>query len=208
MSILAIKADERVQRVDCTEDKIKVDFMDGRTITVPLIWYPRLLAATPEQREKWQISGGGYGIHWEEIDEDLSAEGLLRSAPAPASQFQQNMSDDFPEPISPQTETWNQSVQNLSISEFARPWKGNLVSKDLIGETHRLQQEAYDACHQRWRTNFIIFIAVIGLGFVFALCFQTLNDPTLSPSEQKWATVFLSSIVTGSIGFLTGKLNK
>ena len=43
--------------------------MDGRTITVPLVWYPRLLNATPEQRAKWEVSGGGYGIHWEEIDE-------------------------------------------------------------------------------------------------------------------------------------------
>ncbi len=55
---------------------------------VPLVWYPRLLAATPEQREKWQVCGGGYGIHWEEIDEDLSTEGLLRGAPAPKSSFQ------------------------------------------------------------------------------------------------------------------------
>ncbi len=62
--------------------------MDGRTITVPLVWYPRLLAATPQQREKWVICGGGYGIHWSEIDEDLSTEGLLRGAPAPRCQFQ------------------------------------------------------------------------------------------------------------------------
>ena len=87
MSIFAIRADERVQNVYFTEDTISVDIMDGRTITVPLTWYPRLLAATPEQRTKWQVCGGGYGIHWEEIDEDLSTEGLLRGAPAPRSQF-------------------------------------------------------------------------------------------------------------------------
>jgi hypothetical protein len=87
MGILAIRADERVQNVDFTEDYISVDLMDGRTITVPLVWYPRLLAATPEQRKKWQVCGGGYGIHWAEIDEDLSTEGLLRGAPAPGSQF-------------------------------------------------------------------------------------------------------------------------
>ncbi|CAN1213181.1 DUF2442 domain-containing protein [Tumidithrix helvetica PCC 7403] len=57
--------------------------MDGRTIIVPLTWYPRLLKATPEQRLKWKICGGGYGIHWEEIDEDLSTEGMLRGLPAP-----------------------------------------------------------------------------------------------------------------------------
>lgn len=58
------------------------DLMDGRTITVPLTWYPRLLNAT-EQRAKWVLCGGGYGIHSEEIDEDLSTEGMLRGAPAP-----------------------------------------------------------------------------------------------------------------------------
>ncbi len=59
--------------------------MDGRTIIVPLAWYPRLLNATSEQRSKWQIAGGGYGIHWPEIDEDLSTKGLLRGAPASGS---------------------------------------------------------------------------------------------------------------------------
>jgi hypothetical protein len=83
MSILAIKADERVKNIHFTEQVITVDLMDGRTIGVPMFWYPRLLAATSEQRAKWEICGGGYGIHWEEIDEDLSTEGMLRGAPAP-----------------------------------------------------------------------------------------------------------------------------
>ena len=83
MGILAIRADERVKNVNLTEDTISVELMDGRTITVPLTWYPRLLNATPEQRNQWEICGGGYGIHWEEIDEDLSTEGMLRGAPAP-----------------------------------------------------------------------------------------------------------------------------
>jgi hypothetical protein len=83
MGILAIRADERVKNVCFTEDTISVDLMDGRTITVPLVWYPRLLWATPQQRASWEVCGGGYGIHWEEIDEDLSTEGMLRGAPAP-----------------------------------------------------------------------------------------------------------------------------
>ena len=61
--------------------------MDGRTITVPLAWYPRLLRATQQQRDRWETSGGRYGVHWPEIDEDLSTEGLLRGAPAPKGQF-------------------------------------------------------------------------------------------------------------------------
>jgi len=84
MSISAIRADERVKNVSFTEETISVDLVDGRTITVPLAWYPRLLNATPKQREQWEVCGGGYGIHWDEIDEDLSTEGMLRGAPAPA----------------------------------------------------------------------------------------------------------------------------
>ena len=83
MTTSDIKPGESVKDVHFTEDTLSVDMLDGRTITVPLAWYPRLLHATPEQRQNWQISGAGYGIHWPDIDEDLSTEGLLRGAPAP-----------------------------------------------------------------------------------------------------------------------------
>ena len=83
MNTLDIKPGERVKDVHFTEDTLSVDLIDGRTITVPLAWYPRLLHASPEQRINWKICGGGYGIHWPEIDEDLSTEGLLRGSPAP-----------------------------------------------------------------------------------------------------------------------------
>ncbi len=58
--------------------------MDAGTISVPLVWHPRLLNATAEQRKNWRISDGGYGIHWEDVDKNLSTEGLLRGAPAPS----------------------------------------------------------------------------------------------------------------------------
>ena len=84
MSSLADAApDIRVRGVHVDEDRLTVDLMDGRSITVPLAWYPRLLAATPGQRCNWEVAGAGYGIHWADIDEDLSTEGLLRGAPAP-----------------------------------------------------------------------------------------------------------------------------
>jgi uncharacterized protein DUF2442 len=83
MGILALAADERVADVELTEDMLTVQLMDGRHISVPLVWYPCLLNATEEQRKNWRIIGGGYGIHWEDIDEDLSTEGMLRGAPAP-----------------------------------------------------------------------------------------------------------------------------
>ena len=56
--------------------------MGGRTIIVPLVWYPKLLDAAPEQRRNWRLSGAAYSLHWPDIDEDLSTEGLLRGAPA------------------------------------------------------------------------------------------------------------------------------
>jgi hypothetical protein len=83
MGILALAADERVGEVEITEDTLTVGLMDGRTISVPLVWYPRLFNANAKQRQNWQIAGGGYGIHWPDVDEDLSTEGLLRGAPAP-----------------------------------------------------------------------------------------------------------------------------
>ena len=83
MGTLALAADERVADVTFTDDMLTVSLMDGRVISVPLAWYPRLLNATKAQRLNWRLAGGGYGIHWPAVDEDLSTEGLLRGAPAP-----------------------------------------------------------------------------------------------------------------------------
>ena len=83
MTTSDLKAGEGVKDVHLSEEALSVDLIDGRTITVPLAWYPRLLHATTEERANWRISGGGFGIHWPDIDEDLSTEGLLRGAPAP-----------------------------------------------------------------------------------------------------------------------------
>jgi hypothetical protein len=83
MGILAIQADKRVKDVKTDPDMLQVDLMDGRSIRVPLAWYPRLLKASEAKRSNWERCGGGYGIHWPEIDEHISTEGLLRGAPAP-----------------------------------------------------------------------------------------------------------------------------
>ena len=74
---------ERVVNVSYTDIQLVVDIEDGRSISVTLTWYPRLLHATQKERYDWQVAGGGFGIHWPSIDEDLSVEGLLRGAPAP-----------------------------------------------------------------------------------------------------------------------------
>ena len=83
MHSLATETDVRAMHVAVEEARLVVDLMDGRTFAVPLAWYPRLANATPEQRIHWELAGGGYGIHWPDIDEDLSTEGLLRGARAP-----------------------------------------------------------------------------------------------------------------------------
>ena len=83
MNISAKVADERVVDLRFDDERLIVDLRDGRTIAVPIAWYPRLASATAQQRNRWEVAGGGYGIHWPDIDEDLSTEGLLRGAPAP-----------------------------------------------------------------------------------------------------------------------------
>jgi len=82
MNISAKVTDERVLDVRCDAHSLIVDLMDGRTISAPLAWYPRLLHATREARARWERSSGGYGIYWPDLDEDLSTEGMLRGAPA------------------------------------------------------------------------------------------------------------------------------
>jgi hypothetical protein len=78
----------RAINVTITEDTLSVDLEDGRTIAVPLGWYPRLAHGTPTERANFQMSGAGYGIHWPDLDEDLGVEGLLsgkKSTESPAS---------------------------------------------------------------------------------------------------------------------------
>ncbi len=73
-------------RVTVTQDTLTVDLNDGRTISAPLAWYPRLLHSTAAERKKWRLIGSGQGVHWEEIDEDISVEGLLAGKPSGESQ--------------------------------------------------------------------------------------------------------------------------
>ena len=74
------------ENVTITEDTLAVDLSDGRTISVPLTWFPRLVHASPEERDNWRLIGKGQGIHWEDIDEDISVEGLLAGKPSGESQ--------------------------------------------------------------------------------------------------------------------------
>jgi len=74
--------DPRIKEVSVTEDELVVLLVDGRRLATPLAWFPRLLNATPEQRARYELLGDGVGIHWPDVDEDLSAEGLLRGSPS------------------------------------------------------------------------------------------------------------------------------
>ena len=73
----------RIKAIRVTDDLIIADLVDGRTISVPLEWSWRLAEATPEQRNHYEFIGDGQGIHWPDVDEDISAEGMLTGGPAP-----------------------------------------------------------------------------------------------------------------------------
>mgnify|MGYP001122430737 CR=1 FL=1 len=74
------------QRITMTEDALIVDLSDGRTISAPLAWYPRLLYGTPEERNNWRLIGDGEGIHWPDLDEDISVKSLVLGKPSGESQ--------------------------------------------------------------------------------------------------------------------------
>ena len=74
--------DLRVTRITSTEDTLVVDFEDGRSVHLPLIWYPRLFRATQAQRDHYELLGQGYGVHWPDLDEDLSAKSLALGKPS------------------------------------------------------------------------------------------------------------------------------
>ena len=76
-------SDARAKEVSFSSDEFAVFLADGRRISVPLAWFPRLLHATPEQRANYEIFGGGQGIHWPDLDEDLSVGGLLKGTQPP-----------------------------------------------------------------------------------------------------------------------------
>lgn len=77
MSTLVLDQDPAVVDVNVSDDRLTVVLADGRTLSAPLAWYPRLLAATPAERRHWQLLGGGYAIEWPDLDEHIGIEGLL-----------------------------------------------------------------------------------------------------------------------------------
>ncbi len=78
----AVSVESRIARVEVTDETITAHLVDGRVISVPLAWSWRLSEAAPAQRANWQLIGDGHGVHWPDVDEDLSAEGMLHGVPA------------------------------------------------------------------------------------------------------------------------------
>jgi hypothetical protein len=79
----AVSVESRIASLDVSDETITARLVDGRVISVPLAWSWRLSEATPAQRNKWELIGDGHGVHWPDIDEDISAEGMLNGTPAP-----------------------------------------------------------------------------------------------------------------------------
>lgn len=95
--MLASAGNELISDVRVTDDELVVALADGRTLSVPLAWYPSLLNASAEERRDWELIGDGEGVHWPQIDEDLSAAGLLRGVPAHPSRPPRSRTDEVEE---------------------------------------------------------------------------------------------------------------
>ena len=124
-------SEARAMGVSVTEDALKVDLDDARTISVPLVWYPRLWHATPQERDNWEISGAGYGIHWPDLDEDISVKGLLIGNTSGESQKSlrrwlegRKVQEGEAKPISLEGKTFWESVYELREKHrIPRVWK-------------------------------------------------------------------------------------
>jgi len=111
-----------------------------------------------------------------------------------------------------------QSLPVISVQDIAKQpqWSGSLSYEDPLDKKHRLEQEAAEARHKRdqelaetrhkrWRSTTLFAVTLVGLGFIFWLCVRTLSNPQASQDDKKWATALITSIVSGSVGYITGK---
>lgn len=110
MNTAAQTQEVRIRDISVTHDTITAQLMDGRTISVPLAWSWRLSEATPKQRANWEIIGDGYGVHWPDIDEDISAEGMLYGIPAPRVR----LSSKFTLKSGKKKQTANKGIQRIA----------------------------------------------------------------------------------------------
>jgi hypothetical protein len=140
------------QGIIATEDALIVDLTDGRTISVPLAWYPRLLHGTPEERNKWRLIGNGEGIHWPDLDEDISIEGLVLGKPSGESQrsFKQWLEQHqqvLEEKAHPKTPA--RRPRRLSEDFYAALMAGELARYDAYDET-RADFSRWKGIYETW----------------------------------------------------------
>jgi len=123
----------RAQRVVVTDDSLVIDLLDGRTISASLAWYPRLLHGAPEERNRWRLIGEGEGIHWPDLDEDLSVENLLLGKASGESQ------SSFKRWLEARKRRRKPSRRSLETQGLSRPFKplklrGKPLSQTIIEE--------------------------------------------------------------------------
>jgi hypothetical protein len=97
----AVSVENRISRVDVTDETITAHLVDGRVISVPLAWSWRLSDATPAQRANWELVGEGHGVHWPDVDEDISADGMLSGIPARRPQNRSRATRPANRPLQP-----------------------------------------------------------------------------------------------------------
>ena len=116
----AVSVESRIGHVQVTDETITAHLVDGRVISVPLAWSWRLSDATPAQRANWQLIGDGHGVHWPDIDEDISAEGMLAGVPARRSRKRNNGSTQLANQPPQPTGRAQKSVKTRRRSRSAR----------------------------------------------------------------------------------------
>jgi hypothetical protein len=114
-----VSVEARIARVDVTEDTITAHLVDGRVISVPLAWSWRLSDATPAQRANWELIGDGHGVHWPDVDEDISAEGMLNGIPAHRPRGRARTTTPANRPLQPTSRT-KRKPKSKSRSRAAR----------------------------------------------------------------------------------------
>jgi hypothetical protein len=115
----AVSVESRIARVDVTDETITAQLVDGRVISVPLAWSWRLSDATPAQRANWELIGDGHGVHWPDVDEDISAEGMLIGIPAHRPRNRAPKTTPAPKPLQP-TSRAKREAKSKSRSRAAR----------------------------------------------------------------------------------------
>jgi pyruvate/2-oxoglutarate dehydrogenase complex dihydrolipoamide acyltransferase (E2) component len=151
--MLASERNELITEVRVTDDDLVVALADGRTLSVPLVWYPSLLNATPEQRSDWELIGDGEGVHWPQIDEDLSAEGLLRGIPSSTVRPRSTRANEPREQTQNLAGVFSEQAAEAFAKAILEQQERLGMSEGLVEQIHkhpRTFREIVQKPYQRW----------------------------------------------------------